>query len=241
MDGYVGGCLSIGQPRYNVYLCVQCPMNGTAIRDFKQPDPLFVRQIPLQFDFSLDEVDQSGLGLTRFTVFRVYLVVLEPNGDPLQRPLLTVGIHAKGYGSTAPERSHQVVVGGRAEVGSAGTDRFICNKSVFTRPHFGLESDFSGVYDNTVVAAVGEVRMFQSRIFLCPRVDDRTDVASVFLVRQQMVGVIQGDKALGMTRFLINLAGVVDPDDFVDGAVEDDECAFEAADGLFHRSLLQVV
>ena len=83
--------------------------------------------------------------------------------------------------------------------------------------------------------------MLQSRVLLSPSVDDRTYIVSVFLVRQQMVGVIQRDKAFGMTRFLVNLAGVIDPDDFVDGAVEDDERALEAPNGLFHRGLLQVV
>ena len=80
-------------------------LDRTAAGDEKEALTLFVRQRPLKLDLSLDGRETDLLRLACLTVGHMRSCRAEPNVDALERPLLSVGVHAERNGHAAAERA----------------------------------------------------------------------------------------------------------------------------------------
>ena len=59
----------------------QSPVNGTAFRDFEQPESLGFIKAAGQFDFTIDAIQEPGYGLAIPAIFGVNAIVLQPHRD----------------------------------------------------------------------------------------------------------------------------------------------------------------
>src|SRR4051812_19863640 len=91
-------CRTLAKARADLDFRRERAMDGAAVGDLQQPLALRLVERPFQHDLPVDLIDLAVLGLAVGAILGVDLVVLQPDPDLLQRPVLLPGVHAQGHG-----------------------------------------------------------------------------------------------------------------------------------------------
>src|SRR4029453_15967174 len=128
-------CRNLTKPRPNLDFRRQRPVDGTAVSDLEQPLALRGVERTFQHDLPIYLIDLALLGLAVGAVLGVDLVVLQPDPDLLQWPVLLAGIHAQGHGRAGAEAGGQRVVGAGPGIGAAAGGRVVGPQHMRSNAH----------------------------------------------------------------------------------------------------------
>ena len=202
-------------------------MHGAAIGDFQHALALCVGQVAGQGDLPLEDVDNliggctvrclRGCGPGDASMVQLHLHVI-------QLQALAVGVHADGHGGAGAQGREQQRVGVGTQVGAAHGFGLVGYQGMATGLQatqelviqFGDE-DMAGsqvrVDRNGRDLGFGAAGL-DSRVQVArgPGDDAAGDVFGVFGAREQVVGAVQRDEALGVAGGFVDFLGLLDGD-----------------------------
>ena len=225
-------------------------MDGALVGDFEQALARRLVHVAGDFDFALDAVDPAVPGFAVLAVLGVDLFVLERHGDAIDGQTLALSVHAHGHACARPQPGEKQVVRRGAGVVAAVPRRLVGGERVFAAHRYGLgEPPLARLRDDDgagLDGGCGRPPVVRRPVHVAgrPRGDDLGHVHRVRAAAQQVVGVIEGEEALGVLGRRENMRGVVDADRLVPGPVEDEQRLAQVADGGTHvvrRGIVQEV
>jgi hypothetical protein len=105
-------------------------MHGTALGDLRKPYALVVCQRPRDLERALDLIETYWPILALLLVGRMRAAMVEPHDHALERPLLSVGVHAERDRRASAEGGEDEIVRRGSLVGAAGFERFVRDERV---------------------------------------------------------------------------------------------------------------
>src|SRR5262249_7345338 len=94
-------------------------VNGALVGDLEQSCSLFVAQIPVQLDLSLDAIEHALFRLAVRAIDRVDPRVPQSYRDRIELPRLASRVHRQGHGRAGSESTQQEIVGTGPGIGSS--------------------------------------------------------------------------------------------------------------------------
>ena len=126
-------------------------MYRTAVGNLHQTLFLLIIKRAVDLYFAINLIQLSIFGLTGLTIRSIDFLMIQLNGDPIQRPLLAIRIHAQRHRGAGPQSGHQKIIRGRAQTGPAHRDGFIGDHTMTFCHNVGNISGFSNLGDHLVL------------------------------------------------------------------------------------------